>query len=90
MRRSILLLALLAPLVASAAPARRVFGYSYAGGSSAAWRWELLTDVAFFSEPLGTDGGLPTTSWRGAGKTLTDAAHAHGVRCVLAVTLFNT
>jgi spore germination protein YaaH len=83
-------LALLVPTLASAGPSRRVFGYSYAGGSSASWHWDLLTDVAFFAEPMHTDGTMPTTSWLSAGKALTDAAHAHGVRCVLAVTLFIT
>jgi spore germination protein YaaH len=68
----------------------RVFGYAYAGVDPATLPWDLLTDVAFFSETLASNGTLPVASWNAAGKKMVDAAHAHGARCVLTVNLFNS
>jgi spore germination protein YaaH len=89
-RPSLIALALALAVPAQATPRRRVFAYLAAGASTASLRWDLLSDLAFSSEPLATDGTLTTTSWNGAGKAMIAAAHAHGVKVELTVQLFNT
>jgi chitinase len=81
---------LVVAVTAAAAPSRRVYGYIAAGTPASAVHLDLVTDLAFSSEPLASDGTLSTTSWLGAGKTLVTAAHAQGVRVELVVMLFNT
>jgi spore germination protein YaaH len=89
-RRLVACLVVCALARAEAAPSRRVFGYLYAGAALANVHWDLVTDVAFFSEPLSTSGTLTTTSWSAAGKTMVDTGHQYGVRVMLTVTLFNS
>jgi hypothetical protein len=86
----VLVAALVAGGRADAAPSRRVYGYIAAGTSLASVHLDLVSDLAFSSEPLATDGTLSTTSWLGAGKTMVTAAHAAGVRVHLVVMLFDT
>lgn len=81
-------LVLLAAGGSQATPDIRVLGYAYAGDTPA--RWDLLTDVVFFNEPMGTDGTLPTTSWSTSGMTTVTEGHQQGVRVELGVTLFDT
>lgn len=76
----------------SAAPLqKRVFGYHpYWGGS--AWqnyRWELLSDLCYFSYEVdpATGNALTTRNWETA--PVIDTALAHGVRVHLCVTLFS-
>ena len=93
MRRATLMLAacggmLCAASAAEARPNHRVFGYA-SGGTMPA-RWDLVTDVAYFAEQMGTDGSLPTTGWSTSGKALVTAGHANGARVVMTVMLFNT
>jgi spore germination protein YaaH len=83
------LFAALAPR-AESAPSRRVFGYLYSGAALTDVDWSLVTDVAFFNEPLGTTGSLTTTSWSQSGQTMVTTGHQHGVRVMLTVTLFNS
>ena len=70
---------------------KRVFGYHpYWGGS--AWqnyRWELLSDLCYFSYEVdpATGNALTTRNWETA--PVIDTALAHGVRVHLCVTLFS-
>src|SRR4051794_27250497 len=92
MTRVIVLLALLVGAPAWAGGlTHRVYGYWPTwSGTSATFRWGLLSDVAFFSETMGVDGSLPTANWGTSGKALVMEGHGHGVRVHLTVTRFNT
>ena len=91
MPRSIALPIVLASVCAAAsveaAPSRRVF--AYATGTTQPARWDLVSDVAWFSETMGTGVVLPTTGWSSDGKALVAAGHAQGVKVHLTVRLFN-
>lgn len=96
-------LAVLAVLLAATSPAHseslahgplegRVFGYlPYWEFDTARLRWELLSDLAFFS--VGVDAAGNVTEDRGWGGTFSEelrtAAALHGVRFVLTITNFS-
>jgi spore germination protein YaaH len=88
--RAAFFLALTSAATAQARPTSRVYGYIAAGTPVSAVRLDLVTDLAFSSEPLATDGTLTTTSWMSAGKTMVTAAHQAGVRVDLVVELMDT
>ncbi|MBS2023633.1 MAG: hypothetical protein JST92_14615 [Deltaproteobacteria bacterium] len=70
---------------------QRVYGYLpyFSSIDAATFRWETVSDLVLFSADLTKTGTV--SSYHGFPQTaMIQAAHQHGVRCHLGVTLFNT
>lgn len=70
---------------------KRVFGYHpyWMGSSWQNYRWDLLSDLCYFSYDTDPATGNPTTTNGFETAEVVDTALAHGVRVHLCVTLFS-